>query len=267
MRVKILLCVPNEKAYGPATMVLDTIREGYPTAFVDVYWNPTEGVPPVLAHLAHERALDKSCAFHYFNRRFDHAEWLRDRIVEHASDIGDSEPLIFVDGDVMFHHSCEDWKFDTYLAGYGVPSMWNDFARCRSFARLHTSHLWLSHPRAMLEHVRELVPTAFSEGSNHCPLDIFSPRIMVVDKEPFFWDSMSVAYQLLGGTPFGPEHLDCYDHLTSASAYDLVLPRLENKKGFEFLHTEGYKDAALLKREMWRSQNAYYAQKANQFKP
>lgn len=269
MRVKILLSVPDEKFYGPGTMVLDTIRTGYPSAFVEVYLNPVYKGSRFLqlTYDIHTRAANKECGFHVLNREFHHAEWIKNMVEVHAGDLGDQEPLVVVDGDVVFHKSCEGWEFTDYLAGYFVPSMWNDFAQCRSFARLHTSHLWFSAPRSMLQTVRERVPASFDKNSDYCPLDIFHPRTMVVDKQPFFWDSMSVAYQLLGGTPFRPEHLDCYDHLNSASFFDVMHERLENKKGFEFMLTEGWKNPAFIKEVMWNAQSLYYADKSNQFEP
>lgn len=263
MRVKILLTVPDERFYGSSTMVLDTIRVGYPSAFVTVYLNPVG--PSYLLAKALERI--RGCQPVWLGRPVHHAEWIKQMVEAHAADLGDQEPLIIVDGDVCFHKSCEDWAFDNFLAGYFIPTMWNDFAQCRSFARLHTSHLWFTKPRMMLERIRSLVPTAFGKNSDYCPLDIFHPRTMVVDKEPFFWDSMSVAYQLLGGSPFNSNHLDCYDHLNSASFFDVMHDRLENKKAFEFMHTEGYKNLDFVRSVMWKAQNSYYDQKAQQFKP
>ena len=263
-RVKILLAIPNEQAYGPCTMVLDTIRVGYPNSEVEVWLNPI-GQPSVdQAWDTTVRATKQECRTHLLNRTLHHAEWIKDRVHEHAADLGDQCPLVIVDGDVMFHKSCEGWQFEQFLAGYFVPNMWNDFAKCQSLGRLHTSHLWFNAPRTMLEAVEYLVPAPFGKLGEYCPLDLFSPSIKIVDRKPFFWDTTCVAYQLLGGDIFGPEHLDCYDHLTSASAFETMHELIENKEGFEFLHTEGYKDAALLKREMWPAQARYYAQKQKQ---
>ncbi len=267
MRVKILLAIPDDKSYGPCTMVLDSIRVGYPNAIIEVYVNLIGHLNRDLDDELVRRAYSKECQVTHLRKENHHAEWIKQIVEIHAADLGDQEPLIILDGDIFFKKSCENWKFDTFLAGYKVPQIWNDFAQCRSFSRLHTSHLWFSNPRTMLEHIREVVPASFGAHSEYCPLDIFRPRTMVVDKEPFFWDSAAVAYQLLGGTPFGAEHLDCYEHLTSASAFDIMHERLENKKGFEWLHTEGWKHPELFGNELWASQQRYYAEKANQFKP
>lgn len=266
MRVKILLYIPDEKSYGPATMVLDTIRVGYPTAFVDVYLNHREHPPKngLFNHLAHERALKAGCQFHLLNRNFSHAEWLRDRIVEHASDIGDSEPLIFVDGDVGFHKCCEGWSFDkTFFAGYYIPSLFNDFTDCKSFDRLHTSHLWCLNVRSMWRGIDKNFPANVRPRADLCPLDLISPRVMFASGIPYFWDAFCGLYQMYGGTAFTPEHLEFYEHLTSASAFDVMMSFSKNPLGLTWLHTEGYKDISKLKGILWESHNQYYLNKAS----
>jgi len=269
-RVKILLTIPDEKSYGPCTMVLDTIRVGYPDAFVEVYLNPNKARSMKNCDLlcdAAVRATKQDCRVAHLNDYTRHGEWIKRMVEAHASDLGDQGPLIIVDGDVMFHKSCEGWEFGSALmAGYFVPEIWNDFAICRSYSRLHTSHLWFTAPREMLRLVRLRVPAPFEELGEHCPLDIFNPCIKVVDGKPKFWDTTCVAYQLLGGFKFGPEHLDCYDHLNSASCREVMLQRLAPHRGqaLEYAHTVGYKDAALLKRELWAAQNSYYSEKSKQ---
>src|SRR5437899_2820158 len=132
MKVKILLAIPDERSYGPCTMVLDTIRVGYPNSEVEVWLNPT-GPGDLLAQ-AGNRAKEKDCVtILHIGPPLHHAEWIKALVEGHARRREDG-PLIIVDGDVMFHSSCEDWKFDQFLAGYFVPEMYNDFSQCKSYS-------------------------------------------------------------------------------------------------------------------------------------
>ena len=265
MRVKILLAVPDEKSYGPCTAVLDSIRVGYPNAVVDVYLNPVAEVRPTMAGDIARRATQKECRVNYLRDNTSHSRWIFDQVMVHSADLGDQEPLIILDGDILFHSSCEGWKFDnTFLAGYYTPTMFSDFTQCPAFARLHTSHLWFTQPRTMVRGIPKVFPAAAAARSDLCPLDLFSPSVNFVNGVPYFWDCCCGLYQMFGGQAFGPEHLACYEHLTSASAFDLMKSFSKNPEGLTWLHTEGYKHPEKLKGILWDSHNQYYQEKAKQ---
>jgi hypothetical protein len=262
MRVKILLAVPDEKSYGPCTMVLDTIRVGYPNAFVDVYLN--EGWRGNIGERVRKRCADADCSF-YSPGSISHADWIRGILVGHASQVGDAEPLVLLDGDVGFHSSCENWQFDkTFFAGYFTPDLYSDFTDCRSFARLHTSHLWCLDVATMWRGIDKNFPANSRPRADLCPLDLISPSVKFIGGVPYFWDCCCGLYQMYGGTAFGAEHLECYEHLTTSSAFELKKKFAENPQATEWLHTVGYKDLPRLKGILWEAQNLYYQAKAKQ---
>lgn len=263
MRVKILLAVPDDKSYGPCTAVLDTIRVGYPNAIVDVYLNLAYKGSGFL-HLIHDiraRLVEKDCGFQVLDTEFSHAAWIH-RMVNSASD--SDEPLVILDGDILFHSSCEDWEFDNcFIAGYRIPAMgYFEFTQCPTFARLHTSHLWFTQPRTMVRGIPKAFPPAAAPRADLCPLDLFSPDVKFINGIPHFWDSCANLYQMFGGKAFGPEHLACYEHLFSASAFELKKSFAQNPASADWLHTEGYRKPELLKGKLWESTNRYFAERS-----
>src|SRR5579859_3123331 len=169
-KVKTLLAVPDEKSFGPCTMVLDTLRVGFPTAEVEVYCNPM-GDFELLKKVGQKVWNVNVPGTLLTAKPMHHYEWVTAMIRQHD----DSGPLVLLDGDVVFHKSCEDWSFDTHLAGYCVPSHWSDAAGCRAFARLHTSHLWVTDVKGMMQKVRDRLPHSFEPLGHYCPVDIVTP--------------------------------------------------------------------------------------------
>jgi hypothetical protein len=264
MRVKILLAVPDEASYGPCTVVLDSIRVGYPNAIVEVFLNPIAEVRPTMAGDIARRATQKDCQVSYLRDNTPHARWIFDRVIEHSADLGDQEPLIILDGDILFHSSCENWVFDNcFIAGYRIPAMgYFEFTQCPTLARLHTSHLWFTQPRTLIRGISKVFPAATMPRADLCPLDLFSPDVKFINGIPHFWDSCANLYQMFGGKAFGPEHLACYEHLFSASAFELKKSFAANPGAAEWLHTEGFKHPELLKGALWEATNRYYAERS-----
>lgn len=265
MQVNILVTVPKPELFDACTLCFDTIRVGFPKATIYADINADLCAPGMA-----DKAFFKACHQNIFTTKLSspvhHAEWIRRVLMNHKADNG---PCIILDADTIFWKSCEDWFFDAPLAGYFVPTMWNDFAQCVSFERLHTSFLWVSDINAVFNHLRSVYPPAHEETGAYCPFDPFMPRVQFVRGQPFFWDSCAGLYNMIGGARFGAKHLECYDHLNSASFYDVMYQRLNNKKSFELIHKTLVKTPALLK-GMWPSVAAYYAEKhheARQFIP
>jgi hypothetical protein len=114
--------------------------------------------------------------------------------------------------------------------------------------------------------IDRIFPANARPRADLCPLDLIQPAVKFVNGLPFFWDCCAGLYQMYGGTAFGPEHLDCYEHLTSASAFELKKNFAENPGATEWLHTVGYKDLPRLKGILWEAQNEYYKSKAELLK-
>lgn len=260
MKVYTLVTVPRTDLIDSTTLLFDSFRTGFPTASFSVTINTKlcaiQAVQPARNRI--EKA--QPTYVHYADEPLHHADWIKENLVIHAGIFG-NEPAIFLDADTVFWKSVEDWKFDSLMAGYYVPFMWNDFAKAPSFERLHTSFLWFSRPKDLIEALKEKYPPGFDATRAYSPVDPFGPRVQFIQGHPFFWDSTANLYNMIGGTPFGAAHLEAFDHLNSASFYDVMYERLANKAGFELVHKQLSKTPEAL-RGMWGPLvNPYYAQK------
>lgn len=262
MRVNILVTIPDPELFDSCTLCFDTLRTGFPTSDIHVTLN---GRPNLSASQWDSfNAKIKACGagVHELDFLTHHARWI-ERMIRFDARHQPSEPCVLLDSDTVFWQSCEKWKFDTLLAGYYNPLIWNDFAQCVSFERLHTSLLWISDSKQLLEKINSAYPNATKPHGEYCPVNPFMPRVQFIKGIPFFWDSTAALYNMIGGTAFGEEHKACYDHLNSASFYKVMHERLENRQGFEFLHKHLVKTPAHL-RGLWKVVDPYYSEKHRQ---
>lgn len=226
-----------------ASIVFETLRTGFPSAEIEV------GV----AGGSHGKlGLMKSlgCKVHFYPYMY-HPDWIRARVN------GYDGPMVLLDGDVIFHEKAEHWEFEKMLAGYCVPMIWNDFSKCIAFPRLHTSFLWIKDTKELRRQIIDAYPESRQDFGEYCPFDPFSPRVMFIHGKPHYWDTCCGLYQALGGTHFNEKQKAAYTHLHSASFYDVMIERLENKKGFEYLHREAYKEKEMMKLYQKSVENYY----------
>jgi hypothetical protein len=191
-----------------------------------------------------------------------HADWIRLQLTESYP-----VPLVICDPDTVFWKSCEDWEFNerTLLAGYYVPRMWNDFACCVSVPRIHTSLMVFPDANDLRCALQGAYTEAWKKHGEYCPCDPFMGRVMFDEGKPLFWDCCANLYNMLQKVPksvshFGEEHKACYDHLNSASFYDVMRDRLEtkNREGFIMAHDKWVKNPVP---GLWPLVDEYYEQK------
>jgi len=230
MKVKSLITITNPDLFDNCTLMFRTLRVGFPTAEIEVTDNAT--IDPT-----HRRRIRELCAasnvdYSYSSHRLHHAEWICNSI-----ELGQGK-LIIVDPDTMFWKSCEGPEFDfpTHIAGYHVPVIYNEFARCVSFERLHTSFLVVKDCEALVDATQQLYQPACAEGGEYCPFDPYMPCVKAVRGKYMFWDSCANLYNMVGGTHFTETQLECYDHLNSAGFYDIMLSRVDDPTSFEHQH-------------------------------
>jgi len=231
------------------------MRVGFPTAEVHVYVNRVglEQDQYNACFIAHAARAD---FVRLVDERVHLADWIRG-CVESCSD--EDGPLVTLDGDVHFWKSCEGWTFPNLLAGYYVPEIFNDWAQCKSVARLHTSFLWFSRPRAMLEKLKQV----YRWNGEYCPCDPFMGRVMFKEGRPVFWDVCANLFHMIGGDRFGDEHTACYEHLNSAGFVEEMAERLGGKTGedFKLFHALAPKDPELVRTLSWPLVKRYYRKK------
>jgi hypothetical protein len=271
--VNILVSIPDPKFFKSCTLCFDTLRVGFPTADIRVFLNSGlinvdgAGQEKLESMIANARGLNGYTAV--TSRTLHLAEWIGWRIQEHAkTDSG--APLIILDADTCFWKSCEDWVFpsETLMAGYYNPYMWNDFAQCPSFPRIHTSFMVFPDTGRLLERIRRAYPNSYEQAGDYCPCDPFTNTVRFINGKPYFWDCCANLYSMLHSEDIATTyqfcqcHKDCYEHLNSASFFKVMHERLENKAGFELLHTQGAEHPELLRGKLWPLVDAYYLQKS-----
>lgn len=261
LSVKVLITIPTRKQFDACTLVFDSIRVGFPTAKIHVDIN--DSTPIDLIEKVEELAQKAEC----FTRRLPnthHGSWIANKVEGHIF----NWPMVILDGDTIFWKSVEDWVFppETLLAGYYVPEMWNDFAKCISMPRIHTSLMWFPNVPALREELKRRYPYAHEKAGEYCPCDPFMPAVKFFRGQPYFWDSCANLYGMLSSArpltyAFEEQHKECFDHLNSASFYDVMMERLDNNRGFHFAHNNMVKHPGLLQ-NLWPVVDGYYKQKA-----
>lgn len=260
--VHLLITVPDVKSLPSCTLALKSIRTGFPTADIKIHVNigltPENLVPEVYLAAPKDALVMQSVK----NGRVGpvHLGWWIRRVIEKHANRDAPGPLYIVDGDCHFWESCEDWNVPAphLYMGYYVPFMWNDFAKCPSFPRLHTSLLIIPDTVALIAKIQEAYPEAHDGTSDYSPCDPFMCDVKFINGCPYYWDCCSVLYQMIGGAKFTKEHLDCFEHLNSASFQDVMKERLPNGKAFEQLHSWGPTHMDALRGKLWPLFDQYY---------
>jgi hypothetical protein len=228
-------------------LVFRTLRIGFPTAEVTVIDNAS--VPEARPAI---RAAAEAAGCEYIQRdpEIVHAEFLREVILG-ANYAGS---VVLLDPDVIFWSNCEGWRIGRLLAGRMLPEFMDEFTRCRTLARLHTSFLWIRDVAALRERVSALMTTYFD-------FDPFPPRMFAMDGAWYRGDTMAFLCGALPEEvqPFGEEELNAYDHLFCGSHLDLVLRDVphETQMFLKWAHAQALADPSRL-RGLWRQQEDYF---------
>jgi len=227
MKVHILVTADILEDVPLTTLFKSTIRTGFPTADIHVWDNASEQRASVMA------ATDGCEAYYH---EIAHRQHLADWISGTINSVPPDEPLAIVDPDTLWWKSVEDFVFpeSTLWAGFYQPYAWNEWSSCLSAPRLHTSFLWIPRPARL----REAVAGANLWGGRPCEeyrkTQLFMGSIQWMNGHAIFFDVCSSLYNAIGGTPFEKEHLNCYDHINSASFRQYV--QFEKQKGFNLVH-------------------------------
>lgn len=264
--VKILVTVNDMAHFDACTLCFKTLRVGWPTADIHIYANGDQHWLEVWERLASTNWRIKE-GFHREVKMLHHAEWIRREVSKDYPG-----PLVICDADTVFWESCEDWQFpeESLLAGYYVPRMWNDFARCVSVPRIHTSMMVFPDLEKLWRAICHAYPLANMRHGEYCPCDPFMPAVRFEDGRPIFWDSCANLFNMLFSLHsengfdlvrhFEMPEKSCFDHLNSASFHEIMCERMEpvHKEGFIRAHRDWVKKPVPW---LWPLVDEYYKQK------
>jgi hypothetical protein len=239
-------CAHPALAYG-TLLVFKTLRTGFPTATVEVFDNSSH---PEVREQIRQACAEVGAEFTAMTPRHyaDHLEWL---LLER--DHG-AEPLVLVDPDVIFWESVEGWKFgDAIAAGRLIPDQIE--GHITSLARLHPSMFWVPDVHRLRQRVAAHAP-GFPSGA--VGPSSFIPK----GGRSMLYDTLAPLYEAFRAEclAFGPEHLDCYDHIFHGS--HLPINAGCGYDGFDAItepHTAAASGDLQALRGIWRAQERYFA--------
>lgn len=263
MYVATLITAEHPDTYQNCTLSLDTLRVGFPTADIEVFFQPG----CVNADDIYARCKKIGVEAVELPERVHHADWIKNTIV--LGSLG-KEPTVIVDPDCIFWSNCEGFQFSGLVAGMYVPTHWNHWSQSTYAARIHTSFMWFPDPGAFLQAVFDLTPKLSAE---YLPCDLYRPVMAFQNGDPIFYDTMALFCQAsVGKKPvdlFQMHHLDCYDHINCSSFYHQMLERFDDprqKAGFAQVHELARTEPQKL-RGLWKQTVAYYlAQEAELYR-
>lgn len=253
MKVCILVTVPRPELLDNCTLVFKTLRVGFPTVQIDVFDNVNNS--DVWNALA-LRTKQVDGRFITCRERYHHGKWIQAILKRY------DEPVVILDPDVILWENCENLQFARLYAGYYTPMIWNEFAKCISAPRIHTSFMWFNDPQRLLRDIKNRYPEAHDSTGAYSPCNPFMPDVKFLNGRPMFWDTCANLYNMIPGTHFDDDVLLKYDHVPSSSFYDVMKDRVSTPKGFEWLHKTAVTNPTML-RNMWPGVNDYY-QRMNQ---
>jgi len=215
-KVHILATCRKPELLPYTLLVFKTIRTGFPTADIfvtgnaldeDSYCAVADEVTKIGGRLEngpatiHHKWLESLCHF-------------------------ETNKFVISDTDMIYYQSVEDWEFDTALAGWRIPEWDDEFSKCYTRSRLHTSLLFID-PEKVREKIGEWI-----EGITHTPFtpftNLFYPVVFPLKGKNYFHDTCSLLYHAIGGTAFTDKQLNSYFHANFGTISDIVLPNLSN---------------------------------------
>ena len=236
MKVFTLFTTPPGSDRRVTELVRETFHTGFPTADWEIFNNDQN-----------EQKLHKWIQF------------LLDR--EKDND----QPIVFLDGDIIFWNSFENFNPSHVLSGFWQPPHINDWSGCFYMQRLHTSLLFIRSVKELHARIEEAKPwkNPPSRELPTIPQDLISPEQGYIYTKPIYWDVAAKLFHAIGGQKFSPTELDKYDHINSASNYETMIDRIpdeQHKAGFRHVHELAKMQKEKL-RGLWRETLTYYNQR------
>jgi hypothetical protein len=235
-----------------STLIFKTIRTGFPTARVTVVDNNSL---PAARSTLQALAAGADCEYRQLSAEssISPQAFLRQTIESAAADT-----IVFLDPDIVFWETVEDWRFDGLLAGRLIPKFADPYSGCITMPRLHPSFLWVPDVHRLRARLAEL---------KHARMD-FHPFLPYMFPSGGRWYRFDTAAALYAAAPaemvaYGERELNAYDHLFCGSHVDLVLGALHgaDREAVERMHRHAQHDHTGLK-GIWRAQQAYWEARA-----
>lgn len=245
----LTFCKNIDQLYG-SLLVFKTLRDGFPHATVSVCDNAS--IPDAVCEIK-RAAQVTGCLFHQFQHEVLHPDFLLACLSN-----GTSQRVVFLDPDVVFWKSVEDWEFEGLVAGRRIPLFFDEYTQCVTVPRLHTSMLFVQDRKRLRHHIAEI---------QHLRFDFhpFRPVMVPQGKTWVRYDTGATLFHAMPEEmqPFRHEHLESYDHLFCGTHFDHVRQFISptDRATWQALHDGVQKDYRCLK-GAWETQEAYFRSRA-----
>lgn len=242
-------CKNVDQLYG-SLLVFKTLRDGFPHARISVCDNASVSEAVVEIKRA---AQVNGCMFRQFQHEVLHHDFL-------LACLSNSEGgrVVFLDPDVVFWKSVEDWEFEGLVAGRRIPLFFDEYTQCVTVPRLHTSMLFVQDRKLLRNRIAEIQRLRFD----------FHPFRPVMVPQGATWvryDTGAVLFHAMPEAmqPFLSEHLASYDHLFCGTNFDYVRQFISatDRDTWQALHDAVKQDYRRLK-GAWSTQEAYFLSRA-----
>ncbi len=209
MNVHCLITIRNKEVEASSTLVLQTIRKGFPTAHITLWLNHGADVKAEL--------IPSAPVSYMVGSNYTHPEWI-EMLIEK-----EQEPFFIVDGDVICHSSVEDVKIQSgvALAGRFEPTFYEPWTKTIKIKRLHTCLLYLDPVkiRFELDMWKSKYECCVIQTSSLIKQEIVP---FIGSQTPVFYDTCAKLYHSMGGQAFSEEQNKAFSHLNCGTYSDIV---------------------------------------------
>lgn len=239
----------TEKDYLPGnTLIFKTARVGFPTAKIYILDNSSA---------MEARGYIKKCS-DGINAKYCQLqqELQHEVIIEYLVNNIWEGTCILLDPDMCFWQNCEKWGFNALIAGRLIPRFLDDYSKCITAERIHTSFWWINDAGKLREAIKEIKTRYFD-------FHPFSPYMYQDERGQWIrYDTGASLYAALINRMQGFTHaeLRAYDHLFCGTNYKEVAAQLDNQTEFLNIHKQAIKDHRKL-RGIWKRQEDYFRAK------
>jgi len=240
MKCHILFTIRNDELAPYSYLVFRTIRIGFPTATIKVWFNGRE-----------EELIIDPDGFEFEKiERTTHHEWIKKLYNE------EKEPFFICDTDIVFYSEVENLSSDAGITGWLIPQWQDEFTRCVTRSRIHTCLMRID-PAKLRGEIDTYISSYNRMQSINPSASLFAPVVVPINGRPHFYDVCSVLYNAVGGAAFTDKVKDAFFHFNFGTISDIVLPTLKDGERMAQAR-EMVLNNPELGRGMWRVQEQYY---------
>jgi hypothetical protein len=242
-RIFILTYCKNIDSLFGNLLTFKTVRTGFKDAEIIVYDN--NSIEEARKEIRNA-AQSVGASYKQYDRDVLHHDFIRHQIESNRDDCR----IIFLDTDLVFWDSFDDFKSDALMVGRKMHCFYDMITKTNTFERLHTSFLIINDTKKIVEKTKIM---------QHTYLDVlfYRPQIYMRNNEWYRFDTLGVLYNAIKDDCeiFTEKEMNKYDHLFNGTHLDYVTQNLPDHPIADF-HKMAMEDINNVK-GIWRIQEEY----------